>query len=86
MSYWDSDKKREWLKKMEGLPPDEGRALIGELFAHASSERFVHRHRWRTHDAVLWDNRCMLHCATEFDESRYTRLMHRTTLEGDVPV
>jgi taurine dioxygenase len=37
------------------------------------------------HDAVLWDNRCMLHCATPFDESRYTRLMHRTTLEGDVP-
>ena len=37
-------------------------------------------------DAVLWDNRCTQHCATPFDESRYTSLMLRTTLEGDAPV
>jgi taurine dioxygenase len=75
-----------WARDVEGMDPDEGRALIEQLFAYASSERFVYRHKWRVHDAVLWDNRCMLHCATGFDESRYTRLMHRTTLEGDVPV
>lgn len=75
-----------WARDVEGMDPDEGRALIEQLFAYASSERFVYCHKWRVHDAVLWDNRCMLHCATEFDESRYTRLMHRTTLEGDVPV
>ena len=67
------------------MDPTEGRALIEQLFEYASSPRFVYRHKWRQHDAVLWDNRCMLHCATGFDESRYTRLMHRTTLEGDVP-
>ncbi len=75
-----------WARDVEGMDPDEGRALIEQLFAYASSERFVYCHKWRVHDAVLWDNRCMLHCATGFDESRYTRLMHRTTLEGDVPV
>ena len=48
--------------------------------------RFVHRHRWRAGDAILWDNRCTQHSATGFDESRYVRLMHRTTLEGDAPV
>ena len=37
-------------------------------------------------DAILWDNRCTQHSATGFDESRYARLMHRTTLEGDAPV
>ena len=74
-----------WARDIEGMDADEGRALIEYLFAYASSERFVYRHKWRVHDAVLWDNRCMLHCATPFDESRYTRLMHRTTLEGDVP-
>ncbi len=31
------------------------------------------------------DKRCMLHCATPFDEAHYTRFMHRTTLEGEVP-
>ena len=70
----------------EGMDPDEGRALIEQLFAYASSGRFVYRHKWRVHDAVLWDNRCMLHCATPFDESRFTRLMHRTTLEGSLPL
>ena len=75
-----------WARDVEGMDADEGRALIEQLFAYASGERFVYRHAWRVHDAVLWDNRCMLHCATPFDEARYTRFMHRTTLEGDVPV
>jgi taurine dioxygenase len=75
-----------WARDIEGMDREEGRALIERLFAYASSPRFVYRHQWRVHDAVLWDNRCMLHCATGFDEARYTRLMHRTTLEGDVPV
>jgi len=75
-----------WARDIEGMEAEEGRALIQELFAWASSPRFVYRHVWRVRDAVLWDNRCMLHCATSFDEARYTRLMHRTTLEGTVPV
>jgi alpha-ketoglutarate-dependent taurine dioxygenase len=74
-----------WARDIEGMDADEGRALIEQLFEYASGERFVYCHKWRVHDAVLWDNRCMLHCATGFDEARYTRLMHRTTLEGDVP-
>lgn len=75
-----------WARDVEGMFPEEGRVLVEQLFAHASDPRFVYRHRWRVHDAVLWDNRCMLHCATPFDETHYQRLMHRTTLEGDVPV
>ena len=75
-----------WARDIEGMDPEAGRALIEQLFDYASSPRFVYRHKWRRHDAVLWDNRCMLHCATGFDESRHTRLMHRTTLEGDIPI
>jgi alpha-ketoglutarate-dependent taurine dioxygenase len=75
-----------WARDLEGMDPDEGFALVQELFAYASGAQFVYRHQWRLHDAVQWDNRCMLHCATPFDETRYQRLMHRTTLEGDVPV
>lgn len=75
-----------WARDIEGMNADEGRSLIEELFTYAASGRFVYRHKWGAHDAVLWDNRCTLHCATPFDESRYTRLMHRTTLEGDISV
>ena len=75
-----------WACDIEGLPQDEGRALIAYLQEFARQDRFVYRHRWRDGDAVLWDNRCTQHCATSFDEERYTRLMHRTTLEGTAPI
>ncbi len=75
-----------WACDIEGLPADAGRALIVFLQEFAQQDRFVYRHRWRDGDAVLWDNRCTQHCATPFDEARYTRLMHRTTLEGDAPI
>jgi alpha-ketoglutarate-dependent taurine dioxygenase len=74
-----------WACEVEDLPEDEGREIIAELQAFAAEPRFVYRHQWRVHDALLWDNRSTLHCATTFDETRYRRLMHRTTLEGDAP-
>ena len=46
----------------------------------------VYRHKWRVGDALLWDNRCTQHCATAWDDSKYTRRMQRTTLEGEVPI
>jgi alpha-ketoglutarate-dependent taurine dioxygenase len=75
-----------WACDIEGLPKDEGRALVAWLQEFARQDRFVYRHRWRDGDAVLWDNRCTQHCATPFDEARYTRLMHRTTIEGEAPI
>jgi alpha-ketoglutarate-dependent taurine dioxygenase len=75
-----------WAYDIEGLPEQEGRDLIAWLQDFAQQPRFVYRHRWRQGDAVLWDNRCTQHCATGFDEARYVRLMHRTTLEGEAPV
>lgn len=75
-----------WAFDIEGLPPEEGRALVAWLQGFVQQPRFVYRHHWRDGDAVLWDNRCTQHCATGFDESRHVRLMHRTTLEGEAPV
>lgn len=75
-----------WACDIEGLSKDEGRALVAWLQEFARQDRFVYRHRWRDGDGVLWDNRCTQHCATPFDEARYTRLMHRTTLEGAAPL
>lgn len=74
-----------WLVEIEGIPGDEGAALIDWLCDVAVRPEFVYRHRWRAHDALLWDNRCLQHCALPFDEDRWDRYMHRTTLEGDVP-
>jgi alpha-ketoglutarate-dependent taurine dioxygenase len=75
-----------WAVEIEGMEESEGTALIAALCEHAQRPEFLYRHAWRPGDAVLWDNRCTQHCATPFDEQRYTRRMHRTTLEGEVPV
>ena len=66
-----------------GWPLEEGRAFIEELTAFATQERFVHRHKWREGDLVVWDNRALLHRATAYDGTRYKRLMQRTTVAGD---
>jgi len=33
----------------------------------------------------MWDNRCVLHRGRPWNESRYRRVMHRTTVAGDGP-
>ncbi len=75
-----------WACEVEGMDAEEGKALIDELIAFSQQPRFIYRHVWRAGDAMLWDNRCTQHCATGFDESKYTRRMQRTTLEGTTPV
>jgi len=67
------------------VPPDEGRALLDELFGYATDPAVIFRHRWRRGDLVLWDNRCLMHHATPYPANSI-RHMHRTTVAGTVPV
>jgi alpha-ketoglutarate-dependent 2,4-dichlorophenoxyacetate dioxygenase len=68
-----------------GRPVEEGRALLRELLEFATQPQFVYRHVWRQHDLVMWDNRCALHRGRPWDERRYRRVMHRTTVAGAGP-
>ncbi len=68
---------------VEGLPLDEGRALLRALLDHVTQAPFVYRHEWQAGDLVIWDNRCVLHRATPYDTARHKRLMQRTTVSGD---
>lgn len=70
--------------RVEGLPADESEAVLAEIYAHNTQERFVYRHRWQPHDLVFWDNRSVQHLATPFPAGQ-RRKLHRTTIEGDVP-
>ena len=40
--------------------------------------------RWRAGDALMWDNRATLHSATDFDQDKHIRHMHRTTIMDDM--
>ena len=71
---------------IEGWPPDRARAYLDRLEAHATRDEFRYRHAWRAGDAVLWDNRRVLHAGSPFDTAQHRREMHRTTIREDHPV
>ena len=68
---------------VEGLSVTEGRAFLKELLDHVTQPRFCYRHEWQEGDLIIWDNRCVLHRVTPYDNARYKRLMQRTTVSGD---
>jgi len=70
--------------RIVGVPEDESRALLAELFAHSVLPEHVYRHRWAPHDMVFWDNRSLMHLAGGTPE-HLRRKLYRTTIEGDVP-
>jgi taurine dioxygenase len=71
--------------RIVGLPEDESRELLAQLFAHSVKPENVYRHRWKQHDMVFWDNRSVIHLAAGTPDHLRRRL-NRTTIEGDVPV
>ncbi|WP_367313470.1 TauD/TfdA dioxygenase family protein [Burkholderia gladioli] len=70
--------------RIVGLPEDESRALLDELFAHSVRDEFVYRHQWREYDLVFWDNRSLMHLAAGTPD-HLRRKLYRTTIEGDAP-
>jgi alpha-ketoglutarate-dependent 2,4-dichlorophenoxyacetate dioxygenase len=60
-------------------PVPEGRLLLRDLIEHATQPQFVYRHRWAVGDLVIWDNRCTMHRATPFEDSKYRRELRRVT-------
>jgi alpha-ketoglutarate-dependent taurine dioxygenase len=67
-----------------GMDPAESRALLDELLAWSTQERFCYTHDWQVGDLVVWDNTGMLHRALPYDPSSQ-RSLRRTTIAGDEP-
>lgn len=65
-----------------GLEPAESERLLDELLAFACQPPRVLRHRWTPGDLVVWDNRCVLHRACEWDLAE-KRVMRHTRVAGD---
>ena len=68
---------------MQPGPDGDGAELLYELMAHITQPRFVYAHDWDAGDLVVYDNRCVLHCATWFDAAANGRVMWRTTVFGN---
>jgi alpha-ketoglutarate-dependent taurine dioxygenase len=65
-----------------GLSESESEALLDELMAHACQAPRIYHHSWIPGDAVIWDNRCLLHQACPWDLS-IPRLMFHARIAGD---
>jgi alpha-ketoglutarate-dependent taurine dioxygenase len=65
-----------------GLSADGSEALLDELLVEACRPPRTHRHHWTAGDVVVWDNRCVLHRACEWDLSE-PRVMVHTRVAGD---
>jgi taurine dioxygenase len=70
--------------RIEGLPEDESRQVLDELFAHSVRPEHVYRHQWQPHDLVFWDNRSLIHLAAGCPPE-LRRKLYRTTIEGNTP-
>ena len=57
--------------------------LIERLIEHALQPRFQYVHEWENNDMVLWDNRRTMHAAFGHPVDQI-RIVHRTTIKGDV--
>jgi alpha-ketoglutarate-dependent taurine dioxygenase len=68
-----------------GMDVDEGRALLDNLLARATTPDRVYRHEWSVGDTVIWDNRGVLHRAAPYAADS-GREMLRTTILGDEPI
>jgi alpha-ketoglutarate-dependent taurine dioxygenase len=65
-----------------GMAPDESEALLDELLAWTTQDRFVYRHKWSVGDLLIWNNTGVLHRVTPYSLDS-GRMMHRTTLMGE---
>ena len=73
------------IGRIDGMPQPEAMLLVRELTEFATQRRFVYAHQWKAGDLVVWDNRCTMHRATPFDDSKYRRDMRRVTLQDVAP-
>jgi taurine dioxygenase len=71
--------------RIVGLPALESAGLIERLMAHITEPRFVYDHTWKPGDLLMWDNRAVLHRATEYDTALEPRVVRRTVITGDEP-
>jgi alpha-ketoglutarate-dependent taurine dioxygenase len=67
-----------------GMDPEESERFLDELAAEACQPPRTYHHRWTAGDAVVWDNRRLMHQATPFDMTQPRRMWH-TRIAGARP-
>lgn len=75
-----------FVESIVDLTPTESQSLLTLLKTHAARPEFNVRYRWSSGDVAMWDNRQTLHRGPkDVIDTDFPRIIHRTTLVGDVP-
>jgi len=73
-----------FVKEIKGLESEDSQKILQTLYAHATQEKYIYRHKWSKGDLVIWDNRSVQHFA-EHGYGDKERTMHRLTTSGSKP-
>jgi len=65
-----------------GMSDTDADALVKELAPYVDKGRVDYRHLWRKGDAVIWDNRSVVHSATGDYPLHERRLLWRLTIDA----
>jgi alpha-ketoglutarate-dependent taurine dioxygenase len=67
-----------------GIDPEDSQRFLDDLAAAACQPPRIYHHRWTVGDAVIWDNRRLMHQGTPFDMTQPRRMWH-TRIAGERP-
>jgi len=65
-----------------GMTKEESKALLDELNDFACQGDRVYHHSWKVGDAVIWDNRNLMHQACTWDLAE-ARIMYHSRIQGE---
>jgi alpha-ketoglutarate-dependent 2,4-dichlorophenoxyacetate dioxygenase len=66
---------------IDGMDDRQAKQLLAQLLDDATQRQYVYSHEWRQGDAVMWDNRAMLHRGRPWPYEK-ERSMIRTTISA----
>jgi len=66
-----------------GMEDKEAMALLGELMAHATQQKYEFRHKWVMGDMVIWDDRSVMHQANGDYNMKEVRHLYRIMIQDD---
>lgn len=65
-----------------GMDPEESERLLQDMVDFACQPPRIYHHTWSPGDAVVWDNRCLLHQGRPWD-MREPRVMYHSRIAGN---
>jgi taurine dioxygenase len=70
---------------IEGMTLGKSEEFLDEIWRIVVEADGVYEHVWSLGDVVMWDNRCAQHRREEFAPNQ-RRIMHRSQVQGDLPI